>query len=110
MRASATTRTGKGIRREDARNLFQPFFSTKSTKGAGLGLWISKGIVQKYEGRISFRSCRGERGCVTCFRVFLPGSGMASAPFGEGAKRDSTSSRPGNAPAGQDRILQPTIH
>jgi PAS domain S-box-containing protein len=66
--------TGKGIQPEDARRLFEPFFTTKSNKGTGLGLWISKGIVQKYEGRISFRSYRCAAGCTTCFRVFLPGS------------------------------------
>ncbi len=69
--------TGKGVRPEDARHLFQPFFSTKSTKGTGLGLWISKGIVQKYEGRISFRTCKGSNGSITCFRVFLP---LSNAP------------------------------
>jgi PAS domain S-box-containing protein len=65
--------TGNGIRPEDAEHLFQPFFTTKSAKGTGLGLWISKGIVQKYEGRIRFRSLYmgGER-AYTCFRVFLP--------------------------------------
>jgi PAS domain S-box-containing protein len=70
--------TGAGINPEDARHLFQPFFSTKSTKGTGLGLWISKGIVQKYDGRISCRTWRSrEAGNFTCFRVFLPGSGAA---------------------------------
>ena len=64
--------TGVGIRPEDARRLFQPFFSTKSTKGTGLGLWISKGIVQKYDGNLTCRSYRTTTGCVTCFRVFLP--------------------------------------
>ncbi len=66
--------TGAGINPQDSGKLFEPFFSTKSTKGTGLGLWISKGIVQKYEGRISFRSFRTDRGCSTCFRVFLPGT------------------------------------
>jgi two-component system, NtrC family, sensor kinase len=64
--------TGSGIKPEDAKQLFEPFFSTKSTKGTGLGLWISKGIVQKHEGVIQFRSIRTSRGCATCFRVFLP--------------------------------------
>ena len=50
--------TGVGIKPEDAKRLFQPFFSTKSTKGTGLGLWISKGIVQKYDGSLSCRSYR----------------------------------------------------
>ena len=67
--------SGVGVTPQDSAKLFEPFFSTKSTKGTGLGLWISKGIVQKYEGRISFRSLRGADGCTTCFRVFLPASG-----------------------------------
>lgn len=70
--------TGPGIRPEDTEKIFQPFFSTKSTKGTGLGLWISKGIVQKYEGRISFRSYRHGDSCTTCFRVFLPGAAVSA--------------------------------
>ena len=64
--------SGSGIRPEDAKRLFEPFFSTKSTKGTGLGLWISKGIIQKYEGSICFRSMRFAAGNATCFRVFIP--------------------------------------
>ena len=64
--------TGVGIKPQDSRKLFEPFFSTKSTKGTGLGLWISRGIIQKYDGRISFRSHRNGKGSATCFRVFLP--------------------------------------
>jgi two-component system, NtrC family, sensor kinase len=66
--------TGLGIRPEDAKRLFEPFFSTKSAKGTGLGLWISKGILQKYDGRISYRSFRSRTGPITCFRIFIPGS------------------------------------
>lgn len=65
--------TGSGINPEDAKRLFEPFFSTKSSKGTGLGLWISKGIVQKYEGNIQFRSLRTSQGSSTSFRVFFPG-------------------------------------
>ncbi len=67
--------TGVGIKPEDAQRLFEPFYSTKAAKGTGLGLWISKGILQKYNGRISYRSYRRNGGCITCFRVFLPGNG-----------------------------------
>jgi signal transduction histidine kinase len=64
--------TGSGIDSEHAKQLFEPFFSTKAAKGTGLGLWISKGIVQKYEGSIQFRSLRMASASATCFRVFLP--------------------------------------
>lgn len=66
--------SGAGIRPEDAKMLFEPFFSTKSTKGTGLGLWISQGIIQKYEGTIRFRSARVPGGNITCFTVFIPAS------------------------------------
>jgi PAS domain S-box-containing protein len=65
---------GSGIKAEDAKRLFEPFFTTKAAKGTGLGLWISKGIVQKYDGSIRCRSLRLNGGNATCFSVFLPGS------------------------------------
>jgi len=68
------TDTGSGIRPEDSKQLFEPFFTTKSIKGTGLGLWISKGIVEKYQGVIRFRSIRLLRGNITVFSVFIPKS------------------------------------
>ena len=64
--------TGSGIKPEHRKQLFEPFFTTKSTKGTGLGLWISKGIVQKYDGSIQFRTVRRADHCLTCFRVVIP--------------------------------------
>jgi PAS domain S-box-containing protein len=81
--------TGKGIQPEDAKRLFEPFFTTKSTKGTGLGLWISKGILQKYEGSIRFRSIRIGEGNVTCFTVSLPA--LASSQKQELARYSSLS-------------------
>jgi signal transduction histidine kinase len=64
--------TGIGIRAEHAKRIFEPFFSTKDAKGTGLGLWISRGIIQKYEGNIRFRSVHMPGGNGTCFSVFIP--------------------------------------
>jgi PAS domain S-box-containing protein len=83
--------SGSGVKPQDSRKLFEPFFSTKSTKGTGLGLWISKGIVQKYEGRISFRSLRSASGCTTCFRVFLPTTGTGATGFASAGAGELTS-------------------
>ncbi len=71
--------TGIGIDAEHARHLFEPFFTTKSAKGTGLGLWISKGIIQKYGGTISFRSIRRPGSNITCFRIFLPHADLGAA-------------------------------
>jgi PAS domain S-box-containing protein len=64
--------TGSGITVEHGKRLFEPFFTTKSTKGTGLGLWISKGIIQKYDGEIRFRTIFRPSGDVTSFRVLIP--------------------------------------
>jgi signal transduction histidine kinase len=66
--------TGTGIDPAHAKHLFEPFFTTKSVKGTGLGLWISKGIVQKYGGSIRFRSLEYQGRHITCFQVTLPES------------------------------------
>jgi signal transduction histidine kinase len=62
--------TGTGIPEEKLPHIFEPFYSTKGeTKGTGLGLWVSLGIVQNHEGQIKVRSRPG-RG--TTFTVALP--------------------------------------
>jgi len=64
------TDTGHGIREEDKKRLFEPFFSTKEVgKGTGLGLAISYGIVQKHGGAIEVHS---EAGHGARFTVKLP--------------------------------------
>ena len=64
------TDTGHGIREEDKKRLFEPFFSTKEVgKGTGLGLAISYGIVQKHRGAIEVHS---EAGHGATFTVKLP--------------------------------------
>jgi signal transduction histidine kinase len=63
--------TGEGIRPEIKAHLFEPFQTTKEMTGTGLGLWVSKGIVEKHGGRILTRTRRGdEHG--TVFVVWLP--------------------------------------
>ncbi len=89
--------TGSGIDSQHAKQLFEPFFSTKAAKGTGLGLWISKGIVQKYEGTIHFRSVRLGSGSATCFRVFLPGQVSAKALKARAVASDTPSRANGDS-------------
>ena len=41
---------GSGIKAASQRLLVQPFFSTKGDLGDGLGLYISRGIIDKHKG------------------------------------------------------------
>lgn len=46
---------GEGVSKEQANNLFKPYFTTKSS-GTGLGLAMCKDIIEKFNGKISFES------------------------------------------------------
>jgi PAS domain S-box-containing protein len=63
---------GSGIPRGVKKNLFAPFYTTKGEKGTGLGLWISRGIVEKHEGTIHLISVSRDGRSGTAFSVFLP--------------------------------------
>jgi PAS domain S-box-containing protein len=63
---------GRGIPAENMPHIFEPFFSTKDSKGTGLGLWVSQGIVQKHQGNLRLRSHSGEALHGTCCALFLP--------------------------------------
>lgn len=65
--------SGYGINSADVSSIFDPFYTTKKDTGTGLGLWLSKDIVQKHGGSISVRSStRQRRNCRTVFSVFIP--------------------------------------
>ncbi len=46
---------GRGIKQEDLKNIFTPFFTTRSY-GTGLGLTITQRIIQEHKGRIDIES------------------------------------------------------
>lgn len=60
--------TGSGIDPALKAKIWEPFFTTKQDIGTGLGLWVSRQIMEKHAGSIRFRS--NARG--TVFVLFLP--------------------------------------
>jgi len=60
--------TGRGIRPDDLKKIFTPFFTTRDA-GSGLGLSISYGIIKDHGGDIKVSSVEGEG---TTFRVTIP--------------------------------------
>ncbi len=63
---------GSGIPRENQPRIFEPFYTTKKDTGTGLGLWVSRGIVEKHGGSIRVRSRTEGAKTGTVFAVFLP--------------------------------------
>ena len=63
--------TGVGIPPENISRLFDPFFTTK-TKGIGLGLSITRRIIQEHNGTIAVES---ELHQGTTFSILLPRAG-----------------------------------
>ena len=61
--------TGVGMSKETQAHIFEPFFSTKTEKGNGLGLSTVYGIVRQSEGAIEAESQQGKG---SRFRVYLP--------------------------------------
>lgn len=74
------TDTGCGIREEDLKKVFTPFFTTRSS-GIGLGLAVSHGIIQGHGGALTVHSTEGQgssfavslpRYCYTCNSLSSP--------------------------------------
>ncbi|MGD8702943.1 MAG: response regulator [Desulfosarcina sp.] len=58
--------SGIGIPKENVDRIFEPFFSTKAPgKGTGLGLFVSRDIIEKCGGRLTVESQLGKGACFT---------------------------------------------
>jgi PAS domain S-box-containing protein len=61
--------TGTGMDAAVRERIFEAFYTTKGNAGTGLGLWVSREIIDRHHGTIRVSSGRG-RG--TVIQVFLP--------------------------------------
>lgn len=60
--------TGTGIVAGNVPRIFEPFFTTKGERGTGLGLYITKQVIEEHRGTINVHT--GDRG--TTFVISLP--------------------------------------
>jgi signal transduction histidine kinase len=87
----SVTDTGPGIPKKDQEKLFEKFFQLKQTvkmdaPGTGLGLYITKKIVELHQGEIGFNSEEG-RGSTFWFSVpIVPESAVREAARAAGVK------------------------
>lgn len=64
--------TGSGIAPSDLPKVFEAFFTTRSTVGTGIGLFIARQFVEGHGGQISLTSQTEGDAHGTCVRIFLP--------------------------------------
>lgn len=69
---------GVGIPAHVRSRLFTPFVTTKQSRGTGLGLWVTRGMIEKHGGTVRFRS-RTDHPAGTVFGLFLPQSNPREA-------------------------------
>lgn len=79
---------GRGISESVLPQIFEAFFTTKGAIGNGLGLWVSKQIVDKHGGFIQVRTATvgPQRG--TTFSVILPMDATRPGRIGESPGSD----------------------
>jgi two-component system sensor histidine kinase AtoS len=56
--------TGIGLSKENLSRVFDPFFSTKET-GLGLGLAMTRKVVEEHGGKVDFQSAEGKGSTIT---------------------------------------------
>ena len=63
---------GVGIAADDLPRVFEAFFTTRSTVGTGIGLFVAKQFVESHGGQIEIESRNNANNHGTVVRVFLP--------------------------------------
>lgn len=64
--------TGTGISQENLPKVFEPFFTTKGDLETGIGLWVTKQLIEKRGGQISISSTTEPGKSGTTVTVFIP--------------------------------------
>jgi two-component system CheB/CheR fusion protein len=63
---------GPGINPKLQARIFEPFFTTKKDVGTGLGLWVSRNLIEKHGGAVHLHSRITQGKSYTAFSIFLP--------------------------------------
>jgi PAS domain S-box-containing protein len=82
------TDSGPGVPEGHQAKIFKPFFTTKGELGTGLGLWVSRGIVEKHGGKIELINSTDPEFPGAAARVYLPSLGPATATVTAGAQEN----------------------
>jgi PAS domain S-box-containing protein len=73
---------GAGIDPKHLDKIYDPFFTTKGERGTGIGLWVSRQLVEKRGGRITIASSTDAADSGTSATIFLPVADPGTLPSG----------------------------
>jgi signal transduction histidine kinase len=85
---------GTGISRATLRRMFEPFFTNKGETGTGLGLWLTKDIIERHHGLIQVRNHHRPSGAV--FSIWIPEKPVKT----NGAQPQEANGQPATTEAG----------
>ena len=68
--------TGVGMDPATMRQLSEPFFTTKTETGTGLGMWVVAQLLERHHGHLRVRSSNRTGVSGTAFSLFLPSDGI----------------------------------
>ena len=88
---------GHGMDAQTLSRISEPFFTTKGANGTGLGLWVSRDLLEKHHARIQIKSRNHSGSSGTVFSIFIPlnaagqvggnlGNAQNEVPFGTGSR------------------------
>jgi PAS domain S-box-containing protein len=63
---------GVGISKENLPRVFEPFFTTRSSIGTGIGLWVAKQFIEGHGGKMEVHSSTDAGTHGTRMSIFLP--------------------------------------
>jgi signal transduction histidine kinase len=64
--------SGAGIAQENLGNVFEPFFTTKGSLGTGIGLWVTRQLIEKRGGIIEIATSTAPKMSGTTLKIFIP--------------------------------------
>lgn len=83
---------GPGIAVEHREDVFEPFFTTKAERGSGLGLWVTRSVLQAVGGSVRLHSRTGSPSG-TVFSIFVPAAPVEEQPLKPPIRIDEAISR-----------------
>jgi PAS domain S-box-containing protein len=70
--------SGVGIAEKNLKKVFEPFFTTRSSTGTGIGLWVAKQFIEGHSGKIELQSSTDALSHGTKISIFLPFENICS--------------------------------